>query len=106
MGGLKAARKIALLGLLPIAIAAMIASLPVAQTADEEPAAADAQPKPELSISVPAPLPASLPTGRNASFADPAYQARFKEWLTKKGFEYQVVSARGSEYVVWEEGAG
>jgi hypothetical protein len=49
---------------------------------------------------------ASLPKGRNASFADPAYHARFKEWLTKKGVTYQLVSARGNEYVVWEEGNG
>jgi hypothetical protein len=49
---------------------------------------------------------ASLPKGRNASFADPAYQAMFKNWLTKKGFAYEVVPARGSEYVVWEEGKG
>jgi hypothetical protein len=99
---LKAASKIALLGLVPIALAAMIALLPVARTADDDPAVTNSQPKPES----PAQLPASLPKGRNASFADPAYQARFKEWLTKKGFEYQVVSARGNEYVVWEEGAG
>jgi hypothetical protein len=49
---------------------------------------------------------AALPKGRNASFADPAYQARFKEWLAKKGYAYELLSARGSEYVVWEEGRG
>jgi hypothetical protein len=47
-----------------------------------------------------------LPKGRNASFADPAYQARFKEWLIKKGYPYELLTARGSEYVVWEEGKG
>jgi hypothetical protein len=45
-----------------------------------------------------------LPKGRNASFADPAYQTKFKDWLTKKGIAYEIVSARGSEYVVWDEG--
>jgi hypothetical protein len=49
---------------------------------------------------------AALPKGRSASFADPAYQERFKDWLTKKGFAYELVPARGSEYVVWQEGAG
>lgn len=47
----------------------------------------------------------SLPKGRNASFADPAYQAKFKDWLTRKGVAYEVVSVRGSEYVVWDEAA-
>lgn len=47
----------------------------------------------------------SLPKGRNASFADPAYQVKFKEWLTKKGVAYEVVSVRGNEYVVWDEAA-
>jgi hypothetical protein len=49
---------------------------------------------------------AALPSGRNASFADPAFQARFKDWLTQKGVPFEVVSARGSEYVVWDEGRG
>jgi hypothetical protein len=49
---------------------------------------------------------AALPKGRSASFADPAYQERFKDWLTKKGVAYEVVPARGSEYVVWDEAAG
>jgi hypothetical protein len=49
---------------------------------------------------------ASLPKGRNASFADPAYQAKFKDWMTKKGFSYELLQARGSEYIVWEEGKG
>jgi hypothetical protein len=49
---------------------------------------------------------AELPRGRNASFADPAYQERFKEWLAKKGIAYEIVSARGSEYVVWDDGRG
>jgi hypothetical protein len=47
----------------------------------------------------------SLPRGRNVSFADPAYQSKFKDWLTKKGVAYEVVSARGNEYVVWDEAA-
>lgn len=50
--------------------------------------------------------PAELPKGRNVSFADPAYQEKFKEWLTKKGVAYEVVSARGSEYLVWDDGRG
>jgi hypothetical protein len=47
-----------------------------------------------------------LPKGRNASFADPAYQEKFKDWLTKKGVAYELVSVRDSEYVVWDEGRG
>jgi len=49
---------------------------------------------------------AELPRGRNVSFADPAYQEKFKDWLTKKGVAYEVVSARGSEYVVWDDSRG
>jgi hypothetical protein len=49
---------------------------------------------------------AALPKGRSASFVDPAYQVKFKDWLTKKGVAYEVVPARGSEYVVWDEAAG
>ena len=47
---------------------------------------------------------AVLAGGRSVHFSDATGQKRFTDWLARKGIKYEIVKARGEDYVVWEEG--
>jgi len=54
---------------------------------------------------VPASEPSPLRPGRTMSFHNPSHHDEFAAWLASRGIKSQTVEARGSRFLVWDDGA-
>jgi hypothetical protein len=53
----------------------------------------------------PASEPSPLPPGRAMSFHNPSHHDEFAAWLASRGIKSRTVEARGSRFLVWDDGA-